>query len=197
MHVMENSERVREKGEWVVHSIRPSIAGRRQWLLMTSDVNIGVTGEVPLHFANYRFDVTIPWNLVLTIWLRIIIFPSGHINHLKTVDYLVLHIQLPLFVCRYWHIFLYFNCWIWVTANRTFFFPSSFIQFFVSFSFFGGLTYWERFFEYHFFLSVARSNSYGSEWKLNYWKMSMLHQDYEDKNLHTSELMENYWSKRS
>lgn len=123
MHVMENSERVREKGEWVVHSIRPSIAGRRQWLLMTSDVNIGVTGEVPLHFANYRFDVTIPWNLVLTIWLRIIIFPSGHINHLKTVDYLVLHIQLPLFVCPYWHIFLYFNCWIWVTANRTFFFP--------------------------------------------------------------------------
>lgn len=112
-----------EKGEWVVHSIRPSIAGRRQWLLMTSDVNIGVTGEVPLHFANYRFDVTIPWNFVLTIWLRIIIFPSGHINHLKTVDYLVLHIQLPLFVCPYWHIFLYFNCWIWVTANRTFFFP--------------------------------------------------------------------------
>lgn len=124
------------EGEWVVHSIRPSIAGRRQWLLMTSDVNIGVTGEVPLHFANYRFDVTIPWNLVPTIWLRIIIFPSGHINHLKTVDYLVLHIQLPLFVCPYWHIFLYFNCWIWVTANRTFFFPSSFIQFFVSFSFF-------------------------------------------------------------
>lgn len=120
---MENSERVREKGEWVVHSIRLSIAGRRQWLLMTSDVNIGVTGEVPLHFANYRFDVTIPWNLVPTIWLRIIIFPSGHINHLKTVDYLVLHIQLPLFVCPYWHIFLYFNCWIWVTANRTFFFP--------------------------------------------------------------------------
>lgn len=123
------------EGEWVVHSIRPSIAGRRQWLLMTSDVNIGVSGEVPLHFANYRFDVTIPWNLVPTIWLRIIIFPSGHINHLKTVDYLVLHIQLPLFVCPYWHIFLYFNCWIWVTANRTFFFPSSFIQFFVSFSF--------------------------------------------------------------
>lgn len=115
---MENSERVREKGEWVVHSIRPSIAGRRQWLLMTSDVNIGVTGEVPLHFANYRFDVTIPWNLVPTIWLRIIIFLSGHINHLKTVDYLVLHIQLPLFVCRYWHIFL-----IAETANRTFFFP--------------------------------------------------------------------------
>lgn len=114
--------RVREKGEWVVHSIRPSIAGRRQWLLMTSDVNIGVTGEVPLHFANYRFDVTIPWNLVLTIWLRIIIFPSGHINHLKTVDYLVLLIQLPLFVCPYWHIFLFFNCWIWVTANRTFLF---------------------------------------------------------------------------
>lgn len=135
MHVMENSESERE-GEWVVHSIGPSIAGRRQWLLMTSDVNIGVTGEVPLHFANYRFDVTIPWNLVPTIWLRIIIFPSGHINHLKTVDYLVLHIQLPLFVCPYWHIFLYFNCWIWVTANRTFFFPSSFIQFFVSFSFF-------------------------------------------------------------
>lgn len=76
----------------------------------------------PATFANYRFDVTIPWNLVPTIWLRIIIFPSGHINHLKTVDYLVLHIQLPLFVCRYWHIFLYFNCWIWVTANRTFFF---------------------------------------------------------------------------
>lgn len=62
------------EGEWVVHSIRPSIAGRRQWLLMTSDVNIGVTGEVPLHFANYRFDVTIPWNLVPTIWLGIIIF---------------------------------------------------------------------------------------------------------------------------
>lgn len=115
------------------HSIRPSIAGRRQWLLMTSDVNIGIT-EVMLHFANYRFDVTIPWNLVLAIWLRIIIFPSGHINHLETVDYLVSTYSTALICLSLLTYFVYFNCWIQVTANRNFF--SSFIRFFVSFSFF-------------------------------------------------------------